>query len=825
MVSENCIYRNSLNLIYASGILVLDANKSLFAKRGLAFTGKSLLIFLFFPICLSGQTPQNYADTKNSLWYTDPASEWKQALPVGNGRLGAMVFGDPRQERIQLNEDSMWAGGSTWEDARGTPEDLQRIRQLLKQGETRKVDSLMVEKFSYKTIVRSHQTMGDLYIDFKNIGQIRNYRRSLSLDGALVSARYTYNGHQYSQKVFASNPDDVVVIQLATSAPGGMSFDLRLDRPKDHDKQTVVVTNPSETEISMNGMVTQWGGKKSSEVFAIDHGVKFETRLEVKLESGSILANNGTLEVKNTKKATLYLVANTSFYHGEKYTGNNLATLSKVTDRSFDVLFNAHTKDYKRLYNRVGFSLEGTALDSLPTDVRLQRRKDGLDDPDLAAKLFQYGRYLLISSSRQGTNPANLQGIWNEHIQAPWNADYHLNINLQMNYWPAEVTNLSELHYPFFDYLDRVLDRGKNTAKRQYGIDRGTVAHHASDLWGPSFMRAEQAYWGSWIHGGGWCAQHFWEHYMFTGDRSFLRKRAYPVLKGIAEFYLDWLVWDDKSNTWVSAPETSPENSYFNSKGEPAAVSFGSAMGHQIIGEVFDNFLEASRVLNIKNDLTQEVANKRRKLHPGILIGEDGRILEWNEPYGEPEKGHRHMSHLYALYPGDEIVEDRAKAFAAAQKTIDYRLEHGGAGTGWSRAWIINMNARLLDGESAQRNIDKLFEISTAENLFNEHPPFQIDGNFGYTAGVAELLLQSHEGFLRILPALPTKWKSGKISGLKARGNIEVDIEWEDGALENLRLKSIEGKTMKVKYDGIYTQVTLAPNEAMVLDGNMKKQL
>lgn len=759
----------------------------------------------------------------NILWYAQPATEWMQALPVGNGRLGAMVFGDPQHERIQLNEDSMWPGGPDFGDAKGTPPDLEEIRQLLKEGKTDEVDSLIVEKFSYKTILRSHQTMGDLYIDFEDEKQVANYERSLSLDDALVSVKYTSNGNEYSQKVFASNPDDVLVIELTTTAPEGMNFKLKLNRPKDHDRQTVTVRNPSDTEISMKGIVTQFGGRKFSAPFPLDYGVKFETRLKVKNESGSVISENGMLKLQGVKNATLYIVCNTSFYHDESYVAKNTETLSKVTNKSFNELLKTHIRDYKNLYNRVAFNLEGKALDSLPIDVRLQRIKDGLDDPDLAAKLFQYGRYLLISSSRQGTNPANLQGIWNEHIEAPWNADYHLNINLQMNYWLAEVTNLSELHQPFFTYLDKVLERGKVTAKKQYGM-RGAMAHHASDLWGTPVMRAERAYWGSWIHGGGWCAQHYWEHFRFTQDQQFLKDRAYPVLKNIAEFYLDWLVWDELSGTWVSSPEVSPENSYIAANGKSAAISFGSAMGHQVISEVFDNVLEAAQTLGIDNAFTKEVAEKRLKLHSGVVMGEDGRILEWNQPYEEPEKGHRHMSHLYALHPGDEIVESNVEAFAAAQKTIDYRLQHGGAGTGWSRAWMISMNARLLNAESAEENIKKFFQISIADNLFDEHPPFQIDGNFGYTAGVAELLLQSHESFIRILPTLPSNWKNGKISGLKARGNIEVDMEWKEGKLFNLGLKAMEKRVVKLKYDTIEIEVVLPENKKIFFNGNLTEE-
>ncbi|MBD8488068.1 glycoside hydrolase family 95 protein [Echinicola sp. CAU 1574] len=768
---------------------------------------------LFFSSCSHNQ---QHKDTIN-LWYKQPAQKWNEALPVGNGRLGAMVFGDPKSERIQLNEDSLWPDGPSVPSAKGTPEDLQEIRKLVKAGEVHKADKLIVDKFSYGRVLRSHQTMGDLYIDFDNDLKIENYSRKLSLDEALATVNYTSGGHEYTEKVFASAVDDVLVVQLSTNAEKGLNFQLKLDRPEDTGHPTVTVSAPSKDELVMNGEITQYGGVLNSQPNPINHGVKFETRLKVKISSGTTKANNGSLSLEGVKEATIFIVCNTSFY-GDDYAAKNQKSLKHLEGKSFENILADHKADFGQYFSRVNLDLGDQELDSLPTDQRLQRVKDGNKDADLAATLFQYGRYLLISSSRPGTNPANLQGIWNKDIQAPWNADYHLNINLQMNYWPAGPTQLSEMHLPLFDLVDRLIERGKVTAKEQYGINRGSVIHHATDLWAAPWMRANQAYWGAWIHGGGWISQHYWEHYQFTQDKEFLARRAYPALKSFAEFYLDWLQKDKKSGLYISYPETSPENSYMTADGKSAAVSYGAAMGHQIIKEVFENTLSAAKVLSIEDSFTQEVQEKLGKLYPGVSIGEDGRILEWNEAYEEPEKGHRHMSHLYALHPGHTITEAIPEAFEGAQKTIDYRLQHGGAGTGWSRAWMINFNARLLDKAAAEDNLYKLLQISTGPNLFNEHPPFQIDGNFGFTAGIAELLLQSHEGFIRVLPTLPDSWKNGHIEGLVARGNIEVDISWKDGKLTKLGLLSNSDQVKEIVYNKNRRNISLTKGKKTWLD-------
>ncbi|APS38950.1 glycosyl hydrolase family 95 catalytic domain-containing protein [Salegentibacter sp. T436] len=779
---------------------------------------KSLLLIL--ALGLGCSAPKEKKEDKEDLnehvlWYAQPASNWMEALPIGNGRLGAMIFGDTINERIQLNEDSLWPGGPDWGDSKGGPEDLDYIRQLILNGKTSKADKEIIDRFSNKDIVKSHQTMGDLYLDFEHSGKVKNYRRSLSLNDALAEVSYTIDGEQYHRKIFATAADDAIIVQLSTTAKAGLNFSVNLDRPKDEGYKTVEVSSPAENQISMLGEITQMGAIKNSKPKPLDYGVKFETLLQAETDSGKVYSDASGLKIEGAKQVTLYLVSNTSFYT-EDFQQKNRLTLEKLSIKTVDELLESHKKDYQELFTRVDFSLNKNVIDSIPTDKRLEAFKKGKEDRALITDLFQYGRYLLISSSRPGTNPANLQGLWNQHIAAPWNADYHLNVNLQMNYWPAEVTNLSELHEPLFDYTKRLVERGKNTAREQYGLE-GAVLHNASDLWGAPYMQAREAYWGSWIHGGGWLAQHFWQHYLFTQDKEFLKTTAYPVLKEFATFYAGWLVKDEKTGSFVSFPETSPENSYINEQGERVALSYGSAMGHQIIAEVFDNTLKAAEILDIEDAILGEIEEKRNKLTPGLKLGPDGRILEWTKPYEEPEKGHRHLSHLYALHPGSGITVADSNLFEGAQKSIDYRLKHGGAGTGWSRAWMINFNARLFDAEAARENIHKFFEISLADNLFDLHPPFQIDGNFGYTAGIAEMLLQSHEGFLRILPALPEAWEQGHIKGLKARGDIGVDILWELGRLKQLTLRTNKKQQVKIKYGQEKIKIKLPGNNLEVI--------
>ncbi|WP_242158866.1 glycosyl hydrolase family 95 catalytic domain-containing protein [Aestuariivivens sediminis] len=739
---------------------------------------------------------------KLALWYTQPANDWNEALPLGNGKLGVMVFGNPINERIQLNDDSMWpADSDDWNNPEGNKDDLEAIRNLLFEGKNEKADSLFVNKFSRKKVVRSHQTLGDLFIDFKH-QNITEYKRELDISKAIAKVTYKTYNQLFTEKIFVSNPKSVIAVELTTQSQEGLRARLRLSRPDDDGFPTAKTFTRGQTQLVMQGEVTQRKGFFNSEPYPILNGVQFETCLHVTHEGGDLVKGSDFIDLSGVRKATLYLVSNSSYYF-EDYQAQNQKDLEAVASKSFETLEKEHIKDYQNLYSRLDFRLKDNHLDSIPIDERLKRIKDGHVDTNLETLLFQYGRYLLISSSRPGTNPANLQGLWNEHINAPWNADYHLNINLQMNYWLADVTNLGELNRPLFDYIDRLVASGQKTARTNFGC-RGSFIPHATDLWAPTWLRAPTAYWGCSVGAGGWLMQHYWQHYEYTLDHTFLRERVWPALNEVALFYSDWLIEDPRDGFLVSAPSTSPENRFYNPQGLSVATCLGSAMDQQIIYEVFDHYLKACDLLQIDDPLVEKIKSQKARLRPGFVIGTDGRLLEWDREYEETEPGHRHMSHLYGFHPGDYVTKNRTpELFEAVRKTLDYRLDHGGAGTGWSRAWLINCSARLLDGAMAHKHIQLLLQKSMSANLFDLHPPFQIDGNFGYTAGVAEMLLQSHEtNGIRLLPALPPQWTEGSITGIRARGGLCFDMYWKDHKLEKAVIHASIDQNFNLNYEG-----------------------
>lgn len=752
------------------------------------------------------------------LWYNEPAAVWEEALPLGNGRIGAMVFGGTDTAGFQLNDDSMWPEDTKWPHPEGNKDDLNKIRQLLFEGKNHIADSLYIAKFSNLDILRSHQTMGDLKIclDHKNI---TDYKRQLNLNQAAAYVYYKYKGYPVESRSFISYPHQVMVIEYKTGNPEGLSGKILLSRPKDNGFPTSITKATADDILVMEGEVTQRGGIFRSQSYPILNGVKFQTVIKTVNEGGELTGKDDFLEFKNVKALTVYLVENSSYYF-EDYKKQNQINLTAALKETTQSIFKQNAEDHNKYYSRVEFSLGSSEADTVPTNIRLEKIKTGYQDHGIEELLFQYGRYLLICGSRPGTNPLNLQGLWNRFIQAPWNADYHLNINFQMNYWLADITNLSEFYKPFFTYADKLIKNGKQTAGLNYGCN-GTFIPHASDLWAPTWLQAATAYWGCSVGAGGWLAQHYWNHFLYTNDYTFLEKQAYPAIKEIAEFYSDWLITDPRDGYLISAPSTSPENQFINTDGKEVATCLGSAMDQQIVHEVFTNFISACNRLNIKNELLDKITAQLKKLRPGFVIGSDGRILEWDREYKEPEPGHRHMSHLYGFHPGSSVsIETDPAIFDAVKKTLDYRLNNGGAGTGWSRAWLVNLSARLLNGNMAYEHIQMLLKKSLYKNLFDAHPPFQIDGNFGFTAGVAEMLLQSHEtGIIRILPALPDKWENGFVTGLKARGGLTFDLYWKNGNPDKIIIKSENPVSFKLKYGNIEKKISLGLNETKILHG------
>lgn len=765
-----------------------------------------LLSFLFLGLGCQQKPTENPYQT---LWYTTPAEQWEDALPLGNGRLGMMVFGHPAADRIQLNDDSLWPEDLGWEHPEGNPEDLLQIRAALDRGDAVTADRLLVEKFSNKTLVRSHQTLGDLYLNW-NHNEIANYRRSLDLQKAVATTNYTVEGYSVEQKAFVSHPHQVMVVTLKTTHPQGLNGMLQLDRPLDEGIPTVTTTAEGNSLI-MRGEITQRKGAFRSQPAPIREGVKFETHLQALASEGRVSPIGNQLEIKGVQSLTLYITSNSTFYTPNP-TLVNQQQLEAVKGLDNEILERAHSQDHQSLFNRVQLHLgNANTFEDLPTDERLTQLKNkNVTDVALSQLLFDYGRYLLIASSRPGTLPANLQGLWNEHINAPWNADYHLNINLQMNYWLANLTQLHELNQPLFEYVDRLVENGKETAQKNFGC-RGSFMPHATDLWAPTWLRAPTAYWGASFAAGGWLMQHYWEHYQFTQDKTFLEERVFPALHEVAQFYSDWLQIDRRDGMLIAYPSTSPENRYLNTTGEPVASCKGSAMDQQVIFEVFSNYLKTTALLGVENELRNTIQHQLPKLRSGFVLGDDGRILEWDRPYEEHEPGHRHMSHLYGFHPASQVTAlETPKLFEAVKTTLDHRLANGGAGTGWSRAWLINCAARLLNGAMVEEHIQLLFEKSIFKNLFDAHPPFQIDGNFGFTAGVCEALLQSHEkNTLRVLPALPPSWENGRVTGLVARGNIVVNLQWAAGKITQIELISPIDQELKIIYGNQTKNISL----------------
>lgn len=731
--------------------------------------------------------------TKNTeLWYREPASDFDHALPIGNGRIGGMVYGGVSHDLINLNEDSVWSGGPRNRNNPNSLEGLPKIRELLKQERIEEAEDLAFQTMQGVTPnCRHYMPLGDLKLDFPHAdAEAVNYRRSLDLTTAVSTVTYQYQGVHFKREAFVSCPDNVLVMHISADRFGAVNADICIDGRDDY----------YDDNRPMNaGTIFMTGGSGGTD------GICFASAVRMFAKNGCVTNRGMQLIARGCDEVTILVAARTNYYQDD-YVMQCISDVDKAEQKGFDQLLQNHLDDYQPLFFRTELHLAECASDDLSdlsTDERILRLRENPDDDlsvrtdnGLAELYFNYGRYLMISGSRPGSLPLNLQGIWNKDMWPAWGGRFTININTEMNYWPAEVANLSECHLPLFDLIEKMRPNGRRTAREMYDCG-GFVAHHNTDLWGDC---APQDLWMPatiWPMGAAWLCLHIFEHYRFTQDMAFLDEK-YETLKEAAEFFADYLI-EDKNGNLVTCPSVSPENTYLTESGTKGSLCIGPSMDSEIIYELFSDVIASAQILERDQEFARELTSLRDRL-PKPEIGKYGQIKEWAVDYDEVEIGHRHVSQLFALYPADQISPVKnPELTAAARATLERRLSHGGGHTGWSRAWIINFWARLLDADKVFENIQLLLMRSTNMNMLDSHPPFQIDGNFGAAAGIAEALLQSHSSEIQLLPALPRQWSKGYVSGLKARGAFEVSMSWSDGVLTEADLLSLAGSTCTLR--------------------------